>query len=552
VKRAIAVVAVGAVAVSVAVTSTQAAASPKAAAFSASTTSATSLTAAEKWSATLPKATAIAWSKCDDTGLAAAGAVCGFLTVPLNWAKPGGATIKIAVSKVAHKVSAAKYQGIMIVNPGGPGGSGLGLSTLGSDVPNGAADYYDWIGFDPRGVGSSVPSLSCISDYFAGPRPDYVPRTPALTKVWLARSKAYADACKSGGALLSHMTTIDVAKDMDYLRAALGRKQTNFYGFSYGTYLGQVYSTLFPSHLRRMVLDSTVDPRGVWYKANLAQDVAFQKTETIWFGWLAKYDNVYHLGKTTAAVQRLWYQEKAELTKHPAGGVVGPDEWTDIFLNAGYYQLVWVELANVFAGWVHKHDLATLEDAYQNYVGPSDDNGFAVYNAVQCTDTQWPQSWATWRKDNWRTFQKAPFETWDNVWFNAPCLFWPAKAHTPLKIDGAKTSSVLMIDETLDAATPYEGSLYVRSLYPGARLIAEPGGTTHAGTLYGDKCVDGQIAAYLATGRLPARRPGYGADTYCAPLPQPVPTSSASAAVATAAAHASALKMQSDRAVIGR
>lgn len=550
-KRTVAIVAVGTLAVSVAVTSTQAAASPKAASKVASA-STTSLTAAEKWSATLPKAKAIAWGKCDDPGLTSAGAVCGFLTVPLDWSKPTGATIKIAVSKVAHTVSAAKYQGIMIVNPGGPGGSGLGLSTLGPYVPNHAGDDYDWIGFDPRGVGSSVPSLSCISDYFAGPRPTYVPRTPALTKVWLDRSKAYADACKSGGALLDHMTTIDVAKDMDYLRAALGRQQTNYYGFSYGTYLGQVYTTLFPSHMRRMVLDSTVDPRGVWYQANLAQDVAFQKTVDIWFGWVAKYDNVYHLGKTAAAVKRLWYQEKTALGKHPAGGVVGPDEWVDIFLSAGYYQLVWLDLGNVFASWVHKHDLATLEAAYQNYVGPSDDNGFAVYNAVQCTDTQWPQSWDTWRTDNWRTYQKAPFETWGNAWFNAPCLFWPAKAHTPLKIDGTKTKSVLMIDETLDAATPYEGSLYVRSLYPAARLIAEPGGTTHAGTLYGNTCVDGQIAAYLATGKLPARRPGYGADTYCAPLPRPVPTAGASSTAKSASAQAAALKISSDRALVGR
>ena len=92
----------------------------------------------------------------------------------------------------------------------------------------------------------------------------------------------------------------------------------------------------------------------------------------------------------------------------------------------------------------------------------------------------------------------------------------------------------------------------MRSLYPGARLIAEPGGTTHAGTLYGDTCVDGQIAAYLATGRLPARRTGYGADTYCAPLPRPVPTSAATSSTAKSAAHAAVLKIKSDRAAIGR
>ena len=99
------------------------------------------------------------------------------------------------------------------------------------------------------------------------------------------------------------MTTIDAARDMDSIRAALGQKQINYYGFSYGTYLGQVYSTLFPSHVRRLVMDSNVDPRDVWYKANLNQDVAFNRNIKIWFAWLAKYHNVYHLGSTEKAVR---------------------------------------------------------------------------------------------------------------------------------------------------------------------------------------------------------------------------------------------------------
>jgi pimeloyl-ACP methyl ester carboxylesterase len=507
--------------------------------------------AAEVAASKLPAPKPIAFGPCSDSGLASAGAVCGFLTVPLDWSKPTGATIKLAVSKVEHTVPAAQYQGIMVANPGGPGGSGLSLATLGSDVPNGAGGAYDWIGFDPRGVGSSVPSLSCVATYFAGPRPPYEPTTPAIEKTWLSRSKAYADACRSGGALLNHLTTKDVALDVDYLRAALGQKQLNYYGFSYGTYIGQVYSTLFPHRVRRMVLDSTVDPRGVFYQDNLDQDVAFQKTVDIWFGWVARYDSVYHLGKTAAAVKALWYQEKAELTTSPAGGVVGPDEWTDIFLYAGYYQAVWTDLANVFASWVNHHDLTTLKDAYTSYVGPDQDNGFAVYLAVQCTDVQWPTSWARWKADNWRTYATAPFETWGNAWFNAPCLYWPAPASRPVRIDGSKTASVLMIDETLDAATPYPGSLYVRSRYPGASLIAEPGGTTHAGTLNGNACVDDQIAGYLATGARPKRKPGAGPDTICAPLPQPVPnTAGAAAGAAAGASRAAAIKIFSSHMMV--
>jgi pimeloyl-ACP methyl ester carboxylesterase len=424
----------------------------------------------------------------------------------------------------------------MLVNPGGPGGSGLGLSILGQFVPNHAGDTYDWIGFDPRGVGSSKPSLSCLPHYFGYNRPYYVPETRELERTWLARSNAYAEACgANGGALLSHMKTTDAAKDMDSIRAALGARQINFYGFSYGTYLGQVYSTLFPSRVRRMVLDSNVDPRKVWYDANLDQDVAFDRNINIWFGWLARYDSTYHLGATEVAVRKRFYAEEQRLRRQPAGGLIGADEWVDTFLGAGYYQLTWLDLADVFSAWVNKGDLQALKAAYDDAAGIRDDNGFAVYNAVQCTDVQWPTRWSRWRADNWRIYRKAPFETWANAWYNAPCLYWPAKAGKPTRVDGRHVAGPLLIGETLDAATPFNGSLEVRKRFPASSLIASPGGTSHAVSLFGNACVDNQIADYLATGKLPPRKPGNGPDAICQPLPQPAPT-----AVAVAAASAKA------------
>ena len=497
-----------------------------------------------------PAKATISWGQCTSSRLQTAGAQCGLLSVPLDYAHPSGAKIKIAVSRIAHKVADSQAQGVMLVNPGGPGGSGLGLATLGGDVPNHAGDFYDWIGFDPRGVGSSQPSLSCDPNYFDFNRPAYIPVHPSTLQAWLARSKGYTDACKANnGPILQHMTTIDAAKDMDSIRAALGVAQINYYGFSYGTYLGQVYSTLYPSHVRRMVLDSNVDPRKVWYQANLDQDIAFQKNIDIWFAWLAKYDNVYHLGNTTKKVQALFYGTEAKLTLHPADGKIGGDEWVDIFLYAGYYQSTWTDLGAAFAGYIHDNDVANLEDEFVNAQGLGDDNGFAVYNAVQCTDVQWPQQWSTWARDNWATFAQAPFETWGNAWFNAPCLYWPAKAHQPLTIDGSHVKSALLIDETLDAATPYAGSLEVRKRYPHSSLIALPGGTSHANSLFGDACLDDQIAAYLADGTLPHRRSGSGADTTCAPLPVPVPDAAAARAGATTgAARAGALARAAVRA----
>ncbi|WP_043842717.1 alpha/beta hydrolase [Amycolatopsis taiwanensis] len=468
----------------------------------------------------------IHWGDCTTSKLEAAGAQCGFLAVPLDYADPGGAKISLAVSRVEHKT--ARSQGVMLVNPGGPGASGLGLSVLGRSVPDHAGDAYDWIGFDPRGVGSSRPALSCDPNHFRYDRPPYVPATPRLEQSWLDLSKSYAAACAKNGALLQHLKTTDVAQDMESLRKALGEEQINYYGFSYGTYLGQVYATLYPQRVRRMVLDSSVDPRDVWYRANLNQDVAFNRNIKIYFAWLARYDSVYHLGATEDAVERLWYGQLAALTTDPAGGLIGGDEWTDVFLQAGYYRSGWVKLADAFADWVHEgkwQDLKSLYDA----TGKGGDNGFAAYLGVQCTDVQWPVNWDRWRLDNWSAYLRAPFETWGNAWFNAPCLFWPAEAGTPVTVDGSKVAGALLIDETLDAATPYAGSLEVRRLFPHASLIAEPGGTTHADSLSGDACVDDQVADYLAKGELPARKPGDHADTTCAPLPDPVPAGASAA-----------------------
>jgi pimeloyl-ACP methyl ester carboxylesterase len=347
--------------------------------------------------------------------------------------------------------------------------------------------------------------------------------------VWKRRSKHYADQCQAKHPdLIQHMSTADVARDMNQIRRALGVSKISYYGFSYGTYLGQVFSSLFPTHIKRMVLDSTVDPHRVWYAANLDQDRAFDRNSRIWFKWVAKYHSHYHLGTTEKAVQKLWYSVLNKLARHPAGGKLGPDEWTDSFLYAGYYRSTWLELGDDFAGYVHHNDWQSVLSFYVAFNGPGDDNSFAVYSAVQCTDAPWPGTWRRWKADNDRVYAKAPFLTWDNVWFNAPCLYWHAPSHAPVKIRGGRVPSVLLVDETLDAATPYSGSLVARHLFPHSSLIAEPGGATHADTLSGDACVDNRIASYLATGKRPPRKRWNGADYLCKPLPDPVPPHAAS------------------------
>jgi pimeloyl-ACP methyl ester carboxylesterase len=484
-------------------------------------------------------ASTITWGACTSTVLKQAKAQCAMLSVPLDYTKPSGTKIRLALSRVRHTVAAAKYQGVMLVNPGGPGGSGLTLSLLGPLVPKQAGNAYDWIGFDPRGVGSSRPKVSCDPRYFNFNRPKYEPTSAAIERAWKAKTNAYTTKCaKKNGAILRHLTTVENAQDMERIRKALGVKTINYYGFSYGTYLGQVYATKYPQRLRRVVFDGTVDPRDVWYKANLNQDTAFDRNMNIWFGWIAKHDSTYHLGKTEAAVRKVFYATKAKLQSKPAqgrAGKLGGSEWADSFLYAGYYQVTWPDLASVFSGYVRSGAVAPLESAYLDANGYGDDNGYAIYLGVQCTDVAWPKSWATWKRDNDRVYKKAPFYTWGNAWYNEPCRHWPAPSRQPVQVTGAKVPSLLMINETLDAATPYPGSIEVRKRFPKARLIAEPGGTTHSGSLNGNACVDNRIADYLLTGALPKRVAGNRADVSCKPLPQPKPGEVAALGAGTAA-----------------
>ena len=334
------------------------------------------------------------------------------------------------------------------------------------------------------------------------------------------------------GELLDHLKTIDNVKDMNAIRHALGEKQLNFYGISYGTYLGQVFASVYPAKVRRMVLDSNVDPRKVWYEANLEQDLAFEKVFQLFLDWVARNDDAYHLGTSGDAVEAAYYTTKDALAARPVGQL-GSAEWADAFLVAGYAQTTWPDVASSFAAFVNDGDAGPITDLFLGFTDTVDDNSYAMYLATLCTDARWPQKWSTWQRDSFRVAQEAPFLTWGNTWFNAPCLFWPTKAGQPVEVRGKQAPPVLLVDETLDAATPFSGSLEVRRRFRSSSLIAVDGGTSHGTALLGgNACVDDGIAAYLRDGTLPDRQRGRGPDLVCAATPEPVPTPSPASSAA--------------------
>ncbi len=478
------------------------------------------------------RAQRLSWHRCPEVTIGAPSPgrlQCASLQVPLNYADPGGRKITLALSEILATAPPAQRQGVLLVNPGGPGASGLSMAaTVAAGLAPSVARQYDIVGFDTRGVGASRPALSCEPGFFARPRPPYRPANAAAEQVLLERAKQYAAACEQRyGWLLPYMTTKDLARDMDSIRVALGQRQISYYGVSYGTYLGQVYATLFPHRVRRMVLDSVVDPNGVWYGDNIAQDYAFQSRMKAFFTWIARYDMVYHLGGTEAAVNSSFNSVMAWLAAHPVSGpsgpLIGPDELNDTFLVGGYSNDWWPYLATALSSYARTGSGAELIALYQQ-IGRQGENEFAVYTAVECSDVNWPRSWAYWNSDTRKVYARAPFETWGNAWFNAACAFWPVKGPArPLHIDGAGLPPILMLQGTLDAATPYAGALAARKLLPTARLVVVQGGGNHGQSLTypPNLCVNGYLNRYLANGSLPGK-PGL-INASCPALPEPTP-----------------------------
>ncbi|GAB3778030.1 alpha/beta fold hydrolase [Nocardioides ungokensis] len=469
---------------------------------------------------------AISWHKCTDRDLRHAHAQCGMLVVPLDHADPASPTIRLAVSRVRH--TRGPYRGIVVTNPGGPGASGTSLATLGQSVPGHVAQTYDWYGLDPRGVGASRPALSCDGGYFGWDRPSYVPHNRSISSYWRRTTENYAADCGSAAAseLLPHLRTTDNARDFDILRRTVGANKWTFYGFSYGTYLAQVYANLYPNRVKAMVLDGVLDPTRVFYRSNLDQDRAFQVTNDKFFAWVGKYPGIYHLGHGRKAVQRGYDRLRHRLERHAAGGKVGPDELADALLLASYYRPYYTLVAPAWSALANHNRPGGIARLYRalNPAGPGADNGYAVYVATECTDAPWPQDWATWRQDNWRVHHQAPFYTWANAWYNAPCRTWPAASGPRFDVTGRGVKApILLTNETYDPATPFPGALTVRSIFPTSALVEGVGGTSHAVSLSGIACTDNAVAALLRDGSLPKRRAGHHADKRCPGLPAPAP-----------------------------
>ncbi|MFD3511552.1 alpha/beta hydrolase [Streptomyces sp. NPDC058657] len=462
---------------------------------------------------------------------------CGTVKVPLDYADPRGKQIELTVSrlKASGKPAAPRKgrsapvprQGALVYNPGGPGASSM-YFPLAHQLPEWKriAAAYDLIGYSPRGVARSAP-LSCMDPADFGRAPSQAPVHPSESykREQIARAKTYARGCaRTAGEALRHYHSLNNARDLEVLRAALGEPRLNFMGASYGTYFGAIYATLYPSHVRRMVFDSAVnpDPEQIWYRNNLDQSAAFERRWSDFRTWVAKHDKTYHLGSTAEEVAHSYARVRAELTHKPAGGVVGPGQLQAAFLQAGYYDDVWPMRATALSEYLKGNPKPLTDQASPRPEAAKDsENGTAVYTAVECNDAPWPTDFATWDRDNTRLAKRAPFETWDNAWMNLPCAYWTAPRQQPVDVRTAKGAlpPTLILAAERDAATPYKGALELQKRLPGAALVTEKDAGTHGIGGGANACVNRHMETYLLTGETPVRRAA------CAPHREPNPVS---------------------------
>ncbi|WP_108989946.1 alpha/beta fold hydrolase [Streptomyces coelicoflavus] len=484
-----------------------------------------------------PAAGTVDWVPCEGgdpvLGDMLVGLECGSVQVPLDYDAPGGRKISLALTRAKHTAPDSEYKGVVVLNRGQwPGGIGRDLPTRYAQGTTGLAkdvgDAYDWIGFDPRGVGASEPSVVCDSDYLdpGHAQPDPVPSTPAAEREWKERARAYADSCGDKyGDVLEHLTTEDAARDLDRMRIALGQEKITYFGTDWGTYLGSVYASLFPRRVDRMVLDSVVRPSGVGYRDALRKNVLSERNAGIFFDWIAKYDDVYHLGTTQAEVEANYYEGQDALRAAPVDGRIGPSEWADVFEPVVYRSWTWLSRAKILSDWVVKKDPASLRANYSPPGFPHQ-NRHAMTNAVNCTDGPWPTDWKRWHRDYTRQYNAGNrFLTWTNAWYNAPCAFWPEPARSEPVDVGNRKVDVLLVQPQFDTAHGVAGAVETHRLFPNSRLVLEKGGHNVGAALSanGNTCLNEYVGDFLRDGTRPHSR--RGVDAVCQAAPDPVPTS---------------------------
>jgi pimeloyl-ACP methyl ester carboxylesterase len=450
------------------------------------------------------------WDRCT----AAKGAECATLEVPLDWADPAGETIELALARVPATNQAERI-GSLLINPGGPGGSGKAfLSSMMGLISDEVTERYDIVGFDPRGVGESAP-VTCytettdLDEFYAATWP----RTPEGYEQSLAVVEPFAQACEqNSGPLLAHVDTVSAAKDMEAMREFLGDDKLNLLGYSYGTFLGATYADLYPEKVGRFVLDGALDPSVNADLHEVEQAAGFEAAlDSYLDSCLGTQICPFKGTKAEAKAQIHQFLLDVEARPLPAGGSDGRELTMPLAMNgivvAMYDERTWPVESMALMLALEDGDgssLMMLSDLYlEREGGKYSSNQMEAFIAINCLDDRGPADLASAEAHAAALKEASP--TFGEFWAygEKQCEVWPyPQVGSPHTITASGADPILVIGTTGDPATPYHGAVALaEQLESGVLLTYEGDGHTAYGR--SNDCVGEAVDGYLLKGEPP-------------------------------------------------
>jgi pimeloyl-ACP methyl ester carboxylesterase len=448
--------------------------------------------------------------------------------VPLDYAHPRAQPISLALIRLPAS-DPGRRAGAIFIDPGGPGISGVRVARAAGQIFT--ADVrarYDIIGFDPRGVGASTPVRCFASNAdvqaFWAATPTF-PVTPDQQRAVAAKAGDYTHRCEQrSGDLLRHVDTADVARDMDLLRSALGDPTLNYWGLSYGSYLGEVYANLFPQHVRAMVLDGVVDPRA-WADGTVdlltSQAVAAEHTLGSFLTACAAAGapRCAFAGAAGSTTDQLRHRlnlllARARQTTLQVPGSQPPQPITYQDLVEGIDGAMdepgsWSTLAEALQALVtnNPNGSAALRAVgippTPPQPGPDYDNTMDASHAVYCTDTALPRNPTKWPVLERRMARQAPLLNPVRLYAEMPCATWPTSAERYTGPWNRHTNTpLLLVGVTGDPSTPYPGTEQAARELGNAHILTVDG-YGHTSLHAGSSCALAAENRYLLTGQAP-------------------------------------------------
>jgi pimeloyl-ACP methyl ester carboxylesterase len=466
----------------------------------------------------------IEWTPCRSSNQQAkipSGALCGKLAVPVDYDHPSGDVATLALIRFP---ATGDKMGSLVINPGGPGESGIEAALgVAQTLPKRIRERFDLVGFDPRGVASSRPAIWCNSDadndrLRTEPNVDYSPAGVAHIE---DETKQFVGRCidKMGKDFLANVGTVNVARDLDAIRAALGDDKLTYLGYSYGTRIGSAYAEAYPTKVRAMILDGAVDPNADQVEADLRQAKGFQDAFNDYATDCATKNPTCPLGTDPVKAVDV-YHSLVDPMVDPNNQLIGRPvptndprglSYSDAIVGtimALYSPTLWHHLTDGLTELVDHHgdtllalaDMYMRRDQHGHYTNATD-----ARVAINCVDQPPITDRAKVIDEDRRSREIAPFMSYGTFTGDAPlgtCAFWPvpptSKPHT---VSAPGLAPTVVVSTTRDPATPYKAGVDLANQLRGSLLTFD--GTQHTVVFQGDSCIDDYVTAYLVGGTTP-------------------------------------------------